>query len=93
MKVFVTGGSGIIGGHLVEGLVRAGHEVSALARSPKSADVVRRYGAAPVAADPLSPFARASSGVERSSPTGGGVLWPKVASFEPPSRQKTPRKS
>ncbi|WP_438042711.1 NAD-dependent epimerase/dehydratase family protein [Sorangium sp. So ce128] len=51
MKVFVTGGSGFIGGHLIEGLVRAGHEVSALARSPRSADVVRRYGAAPVSAD------------------------------------------
>jgi nucleoside-diphosphate-sugar epimerase len=51
MKVFVTGGSGFIGGHLIEGLVRAGHEVSALARSPRSADVVRRYGATPVAAD------------------------------------------
>lgn len=51
MKVFVTGGSGFIGGHLIEGLVRAGHEVSALARSPRSADVVRRHGAAPVAAD------------------------------------------
>ncbi|XYI00663.1 NAD-dependent epimerase/dehydratase family protein [Sorangium sp. So ce1128] len=51
MKVFVTGGSGFIGGHLIEALVRAGHEVSALARSAKSADVVRRYGATPVAAD------------------------------------------
>ncbi|MDC0683435.1 NAD-dependent epimerase/dehydratase family protein [Sorangium atrum] len=51
MKVFVTGGSGFIGGHLIEGLVRAGHEVSALARSPRSADVVRRHGATPVAAD------------------------------------------
>ncbi|WP_437817051.1 NAD-dependent epimerase/dehydratase family protein [Sorangium sp. So ce1078] len=51
MKVFVTGGSGFVGGHLIEGLVRAGHEVSALARSSRSADVVRRYGAAPVAAD------------------------------------------
>ncbi|XXU80948.1 NAD-dependent epimerase/dehydratase family protein [Sorangium sp. So ce1151] len=34
MKVFVTGGSGFIGGHLIEALVRAGHAVSALARSP-----------------------------------------------------------
>ncbi|XXY55246.1 NAD-dependent epimerase/dehydratase family protein [Sorangium sp. So ce269] len=33
MEVFVTGGSGLIGGHLIEALVRAGHAVSALARS------------------------------------------------------------
>lgn len=51
MKVFVTGGSGFIGGHLIEALVRAGREVSALARSSKSAETVRRYGATPVSAD------------------------------------------
>jgi hypothetical protein len=51
MKVFVTGGSGFVGGHLIEQLVREGHEVSALARSDKSADVVRGFGATPARAD------------------------------------------
>ena len=51
MQVFVTGGSGFIGGHLIEALVGAGHEVRALARSERSEEVVRRHGAAPVRGD------------------------------------------
>jgi nucleoside-diphosphate-sugar epimerase len=48
MRVFVTGGSGFVGGHAIEAFVREGHEVLALARSESSADVVRGYGATPV---------------------------------------------
>jgi len=48
MQVFVTGGSGFIGGHLIEALARHGHDVRALARSDKAAEQVRAYGAAPV---------------------------------------------
>ncbi|NUO50866.1 MAG: NAD-dependent epimerase/dehydratase family protein [Polyangiaceae bacterium] len=48
MKVFITGGSGFVGGHAIEALVREGHEVSALARSAEAADRVRSYGASPV---------------------------------------------
>jgi nucleoside-diphosphate-sugar epimerase len=45
MKVFVTGGSGFVGGHVIEGLVSAGHEVLAMARSASSAKAVEAYGA------------------------------------------------
>lgn len=48
MKVFLTGGTGAIGRHLVPKLVEAGHEVSALARSPEKADGLQRQGATPV---------------------------------------------
>ena len=48
MRIFVTGGSGFVGGHLVEHLSRRGHEVLALARSDRAAKAVRTYGASPV---------------------------------------------
>ena len=51
MKVFVTGGSGFIGGKLIEALVGAGDEVWALARSDGAANAVAARGAEPVRGD------------------------------------------
>lgn len=48
MKVFVTGGTGAIGSHAVPALVRAGHEVTALARTPAKATLLSNQGAAPI---------------------------------------------
>lgn len=48
MKVFVTGGTGAIGGHTVPALVRAGHTVTALARTAQKAALLRNQGAMPV---------------------------------------------
>lgn len=45
MRVFVTGGSGFVGGHVIEALVREGHEVRAMARSESSASRVAELGA------------------------------------------------
>jgi uncharacterized protein YbjT (DUF2867 family) len=42
MKVFVVGGTGAIGGHAVPALVRAGHTVTALARTPEKAAQLTR---------------------------------------------------
>lgn len=50
MRVFVTGGTGAIGVHTVPALVRAGHTVSALARTEAKAQALRGQGATPVLA-------------------------------------------
>jgi len=49
--VFVTGGSGFIGGRLVRRLTGEGGKVRALARSEGSADSLRELGAEPVKGD------------------------------------------
>jgi len=41
MRVFVTGATGVLGRHLVHGLVAAGHQVTAATRTPGK--VSRRY--------------------------------------------------
>ena len=48
---FVTGGSGFIGGKLIERLRSEGLDVRALARSDRSADIVATLGAEPVSGD------------------------------------------
>jgi dihydroflavonol-4-reductase len=42
MKVFLTGGSGFIGGHLVDLLLAHGAEVTALVRNPEKAESLRK---------------------------------------------------
>jgi nucleoside-diphosphate-sugar epimerase len=53
MNVFVAGGTGTIGVPLVRALVAAGHQVTALTRSPDKASAVRALGARPAVADAL----------------------------------------
>lgn len=48
VRVFILGGTGAIGGHALPALVAAGHEVSALVRTPEKAAAVRAQGADPV---------------------------------------------
>lgn len=61
MKVFVAGATGVVGWRAVRELVAAGHEVTAVARTPEKADKVRGLGAAPVALDIFDPAAVAGA--------------------------------
>lgn len=63
---FVTGGSGFIGGRLIERLRSEGWGVRALARSERSADTVRALGAEPVRGD-ISSVASVRAGAEGCS--------------------------
>ena len=53
MKIFLAGGGGAVGGRLVPALIRAGHSVVAMMRTPSKAEAIRAAGAEPVVADAL----------------------------------------
>ena len=55
MKIFVAGGSGVLGRASLKALVGAGHEVRATARTEKKAERVRGLGAEPVHVDLYDP--------------------------------------
>jgi nucleoside-diphosphate-sugar epimerase len=55
MNVFVAGGSGTIGIRIVRALVAAGHEVTAMTRSPNKEGELRSLGASVAIADALDP--------------------------------------
>jgi nucleoside-diphosphate-sugar epimerase len=48
MRIFLTGATGYIGGAVLDALVRAGHDVTALVRSNEKAKRVAKRGARPV---------------------------------------------
>ena len=51
MRVFVTGGTGFIGGELVRQLRARGDEVACLVRSPEKADKLRELGCELISGD------------------------------------------
>ncbi|MCU4179886.1 NAD-dependent epimerase/dehydratase family protein [Bosea sp. BH3] len=52
-RIFLTGGSGFVGRNLIRHFVAGGAEITALARSDRSADLVRMLGAVPCKGDIL----------------------------------------
>src|SRR5581483_1148379 len=60
-RVFVTGGSGLVGAALLRRLARDGRETVALARSERSSAVVAGLGARPARGDVLDPDGLADS--------------------------------
>jgi len=64
MRVFLTGATGYVGSAVLEALLRAGHEVTALVRDPEKAERVARRGVHPIIGDlgkPASYLAAAQS--------------------------------
>ncbi len=57
MRIFVAGASGAIGKPLIPVLVKAGHQVIGMTRSPQKRELVESLGAQHVAADALDPQA------------------------------------
>ncbi len=55
MKIFVTGGSGLLGSCLIKELVSKGHTVEALARGVKNAGTLQNIGATPIEGDATKP--------------------------------------
>ena len=53
MRVFLAGGSGVVGRALVPQLVAAGHEVVATTQTPAKLDLLQRLGARPLVLDAL----------------------------------------
>jgi nucleoside-diphosphate-sugar epimerase len=53
MRIFLAGGSGVIGTTLIPLLTAAGHRVTAMTRSPAKTSMIAGLGAAPVVADVL----------------------------------------
>jgi nucleoside-diphosphate-sugar epimerase len=54
MRIFLTGGTGYVGGAVLEALVRGGHTVDALVRNSPAAAAVQARGATPVLGDLLN---------------------------------------
>lgn len=61
MKIFVAGATGVLGRRVVPLLVAAGHEVTAVARTPEAAERLRAAGATPVTVDLFDPAAVAAA--------------------------------
>jgi nucleoside-diphosphate-sugar epimerase len=66
MRIFLTGATGYIGSAVLEALLRAGHDVTALVRDPEKAERVSRRGVHPVVGELGKPasFATAAEGAD-----------------------------
>ena len=85
MRVFLTGGSGFVGRHLIQRLRSEGHEVLAAARSPSAAELVSRLGAEVWrgALDDAPALAMALNGIDAVVHSAAHLkMWGPLAEFE-----------
>src|SRR5687767_1644332 len=61
MRIFLTGATGYIGSAVLDAMLRAGHEVTALVRDPEKAERVSRRGVQAVLGELLNPASYASA--------------------------------
>ena len=57
MKIFLTGGTGVVGTRALPALAAGGHDVTAVARTAEKAELVRRLGGEPIEVDLFDPAA------------------------------------
>lgn len=77
MHIFLTGATGQVGSAVLDALLRAGHEVSALVRTPQKAESMALRGVRPVQGDLASPptyleVAQAADGIVHAAWDGRG---------------------
>lgn len=80
MRLFVTGGTGVLGRRVLPRLIRAGHAVTAVARSDEKAALVRDLGAQPAHVDLFDPAA------VRGAVYGHDAVINLATKIPPPSR-------
>ena len=64
MRVFLTGGTGLLGSHLAEHLLQEGHHVRALVRPSSDASFLAGVGAELVEGDVTDPVDRLSAAIQ-----------------------------
>ena len=86
MRIFLTGATGYIGSSVLDALLRANHQVTALVRTPQAADVLGARGVIPVLGDlkTLKSYRPACEGYDSYIHT---------AADSPPEREETDRKT
>ena len=84
MKIFLAGGTGVVGTRALPALVAAGHDVTAVARTDAKADLVRSLGGEPVTVDLFDPLAVGAAVV-------GHEVVVNLATSIPPTDQGGPR--
>ena len=89
MRIFVAGGTGVIGHRAVRELVAAGHEVTALARSEDKAARLRAAGATPVRVDLFDAAAVAAAVVGHEAVVNLATNIPPIAKAVRPSAWAT----